>query len=214
MFRDRKDAGRKLVSALMKYKDKDVLVLAIPCGGVEVAFEVAKRLNAELDILVSRKLPLPENPEAGFGAIAEDGPIFINRWAASHLSSETIEQIKKQQIQEIRRRIDVLRSGKPLTSINNKTIILVDDGIAMGSTMRAAIMLCRSKGAKKIIVASPVAGSVTVREISQLVDEIVILEEAIFFQAVAQVYVNWHDVSDSEVIQIMNTWRKRKTPKC
>ena len=210
MFRDRKDAGRKLASALMKYKDKDVLVLAIPCGGVGVAYEVAKTLAAELDILVSRKLPLPENPEAGFGAIAEDGSIFINEIATRHLDPETIDQIKAEQVHEIRRRIDVLRSGKPLTSINNKTIILVDDGIAMGSTMRAAIMLCRNNRAKKIIAASPVAGSETVREISRLVDEIVVLEEPIFFQAVAQVYVNWYDVSDSEVVQIMTTWRKGK----
>ena len=188
--------------------------MAIPCGGVEVAYEAAKHLNAELDILVSRKLPLPENPEAGFGAIAEDGSIFINQWAASHFSSETIEQIKKQQIQEIQRRIDVLRSGKPLTSISNKTIILVDDGIGMGSTMRAAIMLCKNKGAKKIIIPSPVASAETIREIGKMVDEMVILEEPIFFQAVAQVYVNWYDVSDSEVVQIMNAWRKMKTPKC
>lgn len=210
MFEDRKDAGKKLASALMKYKGRDVLVLAIPRGGVEVAYEVAKALAAELDILVSRKLPLPENPEAGFGAIAEDGSIFINRWAASHLNSKTIEQIKKQQIQEIRRRIDTLRSGKPLTSISKKTIILVDDGIAMGSTMRAAIMLCKNKETEKIIVSSPVAGPETVREISSLVDEMVILEEPIFFQSVAQVYANWYDVSNSEVIQIMDTWRKGK----
>ena len=210
MFEDRKDAGKKLASALMKYKDKDVLVLAIPRGGVEVAYEVAKTLSAKLDIVVSKKLPLPENPEAGFGAIAEDGSIFINEIATRYLNPETIDQIKAEQVHEIRRRINVLRSGKPLTSINNKTIILVDDGIAMGSTMRAAIMLCKNKGAKKIIVASPVAGPETVREISRLVDEMVILEKPIFFQAVAQVYVNWYDVSDSEVVQIMNIWRKRK----
>ena len=214
MFRDRKDAGRKLGLALMQYRGKYVSILAIPCGGVEVAFEVAKHLNAELDILISRKLPLPENPEAGFGAIAEDGSIFINRLTASHLSSKTIEQIKKRQIQEIQRRIDVLRSGRALTSISNKTIILVDDGIAMGSTMRAAVMLCKNKDAKKIIVASPVAGHETVREISRLVDEVVILEEPVFFQAVAQVYDKWYDVPDSEVIQIMNTWRKRNTRNC
>ena len=210
MFKNRKDAGKKLASALMNYKGKCVLVLAIPRGGVELAYEVAKTLIAELDILISRKLPLPENPEAGFGAIAEDGSVFINEIATRYLDPETIDQIKAEQVHEIQRRIDTLRSGKPLTSIRKKTIILVDDGIAMGSTMRAAIMLCKNKGAKKIIVASPVAGPETVREISQLVDEIVILEEPIFFQAVAQVYVNWYDVSDSEVVQIMNAWRKGK----
>ena len=214
MFKNRKDAGKKLALALLEYKDKDALVLAIPCGGVEVAYEVAKALAAELDILVSRKLPLPENPEAGFGAIAEDGSIFINKIAARYLNPETIDQIKAEQVHEIQRRIDVLRFGKPLTSISNKTIILIDDGIAMGSTMRAAIMFCKNNKARKIIVASPVAGSETVREISRLVDEIVVLDEPLFFQAVAQVYVNWHDVPDGEVIQIMNAWQKRKASMC
>ncbi len=210
MFKDRKDAGRKLASALMKYKGKDILVLAIPRGGVQVAYEVAKKLTAHLDILISRKLPLPENPEAGFGAIAEDGSAFINQLAASYLDQETIEQIKELQIQEIQRRIDVLRFGKSLTTIKGRTIILVDDGIAMGSTMRAAIMLCKNRKAKKIIVASPVAGPETAKQLSQLVDEIVILEKPAFFRAVAQVYANWYDVSDAEVIGIMNAWREEK----
>lgn len=210
MFRDRKDAGEKLASALIKHKGKDVLVLAIPCGGVEVGYEVAKTLAVELDILISRKLPLPDNPEAGFGAIAEDGSIFINELAASYLSSEIIELIKEQQIQEIQRRIKVLRLNKSLPVIQKRTIILIDDGIAMGSTIRAAIKLCRNKGAEKIIVASPVAGSTVVREIRQVVDEIVVLEEPPFFRAVAQVYVNWCDVSDNCVIEIMNAWRKEK----
>ncbi len=206
MFEDRKDAGERLARALEKYKNKKVLVLAIPRGGIEVGYEVAKYLNADLSILVSRKLPYPDNPEAGFGAIAEDESTFIFEDAARWLSKETIDRIIKEQKQEIKRRIEVLRKGRPLPEITNRVVILVDDGIAMGSTMRAAIMLCKNKKVRKIIVAAPVSGRAVAEEIGKMVDEIVILEKPVFFQAVAQVYRNWCDVSDEEVIGIMGGW--------
>ena len=117
MFRDRKEAGKKLALELDKYKNKNVLVLAIPRGGVEVGLEVASHLNSDFDILVSRKLPIPYNPEAGFGAIAEDGSIYLNKDAYSWVGKDDIERIKKEQIIEIKRRIDVLRGGKPLTQV-------------------------------------------------------------------------------------------------
>jgi putative phosphoribosyl transferase len=203
MFEDRRDAGEKLARALKKYRNKNVLVLAIPRGGVEVGYWLAEYLNAGFFIVVSRKLPYPDNPEAGFGAIAEDGSTFMFEDAKRWLSNETIDRIIKEQSQEIKRRVMVLRKGKPLPEIINKTVILVDDGIAMGSTMRAAIMLLRNKKAGKIIVASPVSGKEVAEEIGKRVDEIVVLEKPEFFQAVAQVYRNWYDVSDREVIEIM-----------
>ena len=210
MFIDRKDAGQKLAKALEKYKDRDTMILAIPRGGVEVAYEVAKYLNADLDLLISRKLPFPDNPEAGFGAIAEDGSTFLFDDAYKWLTKDQIRIIKSEQIEEIKRRIEVLRNGFTLPDISNRIVILVDDGLAMGSTMRAAIALCKNNKVKKIIVAVPVSGDRVIREINNLVDEIVVLEVPPFFQAVAQVYRNWHDITDREVIEILNKWFKRK----
>lgn len=208
MFEGRKDAGQKLARALEKYRAKDALVLAIPKGGAEVGYQVAKYLNSKFSILVARKLPYPDNPEAGFGAVAEDGSTFILRDAERWLSKEIVDQIIEYQKHEIKRRIGMLRKGKPLPEITNRTVILVDDGIAMGSTMRAAIMLCKNRKAGKIIVAAPISGKRVAREIAEMVDEIVILEKPAFFQAVAQVYRNWYDVSDGEVIEIMERWQR------
>lgn len=203
MFADRKDAGQKLARAVEKYRAEKPVVLAIPKGGVEVGYEVAKHLGCEFSILIARKLPFPDNPEAGFGAVAEDGSTFINDYAARGLSQHTIERILKQQRREIKRRIAALRKGQPLPQIADRTVILIDDGIAMGSTMRAGISLCRNKKAKKVVVASPVAGPATVAELARIVDDVVVLEKPPFFQAVAQVYANWYDVCDEEVMRII-----------
>ncbi len=208
MFEDRKDAGEKLAKALAKYKDKDVLVLSIPRGGVEVGYQVAKYLNAEFSLIVTRKLPFPDNPESGFGAVAEDGSTFIYESYSYYLSEETINKIIREQKQEIERRIDVLRKGRPLPEVQNKTVILIDDGIAMGSTMSASIKLCKNRKAKKIVVAAPVSGEEMADKLGKMVDEVVILERPRFFQAVAQVYRNWYDVPDREVIEILEKWDK------
>ena len=209
MFEDRKDAGRKLAAALEQYKNSDVLVLAIPKGGVEIGYQVASHLDADFSLLISRKLPYPDNTESGFGAIAEDESIFINQNAALGIHPKIINEIIEYQKKEVKRRIKVLRNNRPLPDLRQRTVILVDDGIAMGSTMRAAIKLCRAAKAKKIIVAAPVAGESIADEIYKIVEEIVILEIPEFFYAVAQVYIDWHDVSDQEVLKIMEDWRKR-----
>jgi len=206
MFADRKDAGEKLARALEKYRSEKPLVLAIPKGGVEVGYEVAKHLGCEFSILVARKLPFPDNPEAGFGALAEDGSTVILDYAARGLSADTIGHIVAEQHQEIQRRIAALRRGRPLPQIVDRVVILIDDGIAMGSTMRAGISLCKNQKASKIVVASPVAGPDTAADLAKIVDEAVILETPAYFRAVAQVYANWYDVSDEEVVQLMETW--------
>ncbi|MCQ6963733.1 phosphoribosyltransferase [Methanolobus chelungpuianus] len=203
-FRDRKDAGLKLASRLEKYRGQNVLVLAIPRGGVEVGCIVAEHLRAQFSLLVTRKLPFPDNPEAGFGAIAEDDSVFIFEDAAMWVPSEDIERIVDEQSGEIRRRVQVLRGGRPLPEIGGRTVILVDDGLAMGSTMRASIMLCRKRNAEKIVVAVPVAGREVAEEVSRMVDELVVLEIPARFMAVAQVYMNWYDVSDDEVLEIID----------
>ena len=207
MFKNRKDAGIKLAEALHEYRDAGVLVLAIPRGGVELGYEVAKALNADFSLLICRKLPYPFNPESGFGAMAEDGSLYINRAAAASVSDDRIKEIILQQKQEIKRRIEILRGGQPLPAIKGRTVILVDDGIAMGSTMHAAVELCRKQGAAKIIVAVPVAGRHAIQEFGRLADEITVLESPVNFHAVAQVYENWYDVSDEEALEIFHRSR-------
>jgi len=204
MFKDRADAGRQLADALEIYKDQDPLILAIVRGGVEVGYEVAKHLHADFSIVVSRKLPFPDNTEAGFGAIAEDGSRYINRDAAAGLSGAALSRITAQQEAELKRRVEVLRGGQPLPTIEGRTVILIDDGIAMGSTMRASISLCRRHKARRVIVAVPVAGLDTAKQVARFADEIIILACPRNFYAVAQAYENWCDVSDEEVIDILH----------
>jgi|ERR1035437_1163568 predicted phosphoribosyltransferase len=203
MFKNRKDAGEKLAKVLEKYKAEKPLILAIPRGGVEVGLQVAKKLNADLSLIIARKLPFPDNPEAGFGAIAEDGSTFIFENAYYWLSGENIEKTKQQQIAEIERRVKVLRGEHPLPEIKERTVILIDDGIAMGSTMRAAIELCKKRGARKIVVAVPVIGTEVAGEIEKKVDELVVLEIPRYFRAVAEAYEKWYDVSDREVLDLL-----------
>lgn len=204
MFADRKDAGRQLGHALNKYKGHDALVLAIPRGGVEVGYYVAEELGIPLSLVVVRKLPWPYNPESGFGAVAEDGSVYFIDRAESQLHAKHIEEILTAQKKEVKRRIEALRNDEPLPEITGKTVILVDDGIAMGSTMRAAIKLCHNKHAASIVVAAPVAGPDTAADMAKLVDDVVILEIPPFFRAVAEVYQNWYDVPDEEVIALLS----------
>ena len=211
MFKNRKDAGEKLARALEKYRAENPLILAIPRGGVEVGLQVAKNLDADFSLIIARKLPFPDNPEAGFGAIAEDGSTFIFEDAYYWLSGETIERIKKEQISEIRRRVKALRGGNSLPEIKGRTAILIDDGIAMGSTMRATVELCKNRGAKKIVVAVPVAGREVAEDIRKKVDDLVVLEIPRYFRAVAEAYENWYDVSDEEVLDLLKeSIRKRE----
>ncbi|AEH61467.1 FAD-dependent pyridine nucleotide-disulfide oxidoreductase [Methanosalsum zhilinae DSM 4017] len=210
MFHDRKDAGEQLARKLDRYRNSDPVVLTIPKGGAQVGAEVAKYLNSEFSYLISRKLPFPDYTEGGFGAIAEDGTTYIIKDAALWLDRGTIERIKKEQIREIDRRIKVLRKGEPLPDIKSRTVILVDDGIAMGSTMMAAIRMCRKRNPERIVVAVPVAGRRTSLQIRNESDDYVVLEIPDDFRAVAQVYRNWYDVPDDEAIEIFETFRKKR----
>ena len=213
MFKDRNDAGEKLSEALSDYKGKEPLVLAIPRGGVAVGYQVARHLQSDFSVIVVRKLPFPDNPESGFGAIAEDGSTYVNSRVVKTLSSETVGRVIKEQKLEIDRRIEVLRQGKSLPAIKNKTVILVDDGIAMGSTMKAAIMLCRNNNTAKIIAAAPVTGPSIAAEMEKFADLVVILEKPLFFRAVAQAYEVWYDVPDEEVIKIMHEFEQLRRGK-
>lgn len=210
MFYDRTDAGIRLGEALKGYIGEDVIVLAIPCGGAEVGWQVARALGCPFSLIISRKLPFPGNPESGFGAVSEDGSLWLLPGIDARMPKAVIEQIKTRQIREIARRIAVLRKGRPLPGMGGKTVILVDDGIAMGSTMRASVACCRNRGAGRVVVASPVSGGTTAREMEKIADDVVILEIPRDFYAVAQVYGNWYDVPDEEVIRIMERAEREK----
>lgn len=203
MFADRKDAGTKLGSELERRGYAGVPVFGIPNGGAEVAVHAARTIGSNPSLLVCRKLPFPHNPESGFGAIAEDGSTVILEGPAAEVSEPERERIAEQQKEEIERRIQVLRRGKPFPDIAGTTVILVDDGIAMGSTMRAAIAMCRASEAGRIVVAVPVAASRTRMEMESLADDVIVLEEPALFRAVAQVYEHWYDVSDEEVRSLL-----------
>jgi putative phosphoribosyl transferase len=210
MFKDRIDAGFKLARRLEKYRGQRVQVLAIPRGGAQVGYPVARYLRAEFSLLISRKLPYPDEPEAGFGAVAEDGSCFLIPNAHLWLDRAEIERIKEEQVLETLRRVKVLRGGRPLPKIEGRTVILVDDGLAVGSTMKAAVLMCRRQNASRVVVAVPVAGKEAVRDLQALADEVVVLEVPRTFRAVAQVYEDWSDLSDEEVLQIMREWEDRK----
>lgn len=208
MFRDRKDAGEQLGRALEQYRNQDVLVLGIPRGGAETAYYVAKYLNADLSLVITRKMGYPFNPEAAFGAVAEDGSIYISEAAKNELSTEEINAVLQQQKQEIERRIQTLRRGKPLPPMKGRTVIITDDGIATGATLFATIALCKKNEVAKIVVASPIAGKRMETILRSKVDDFVILEIPPFYSAVSQGYEDFYNLTDEEALAFMDKWER------
>lgn len=207
MFRDRKDAAEQLGKALEKYRKSNPLVLGIPRGGVETAFYVAKHLNAEMSLVVTRKLGYPSDPEFAFGAVAEDGSLYLSDHASTNLSKAEIDDVIKSQKNEIKRRIQILRGGEALPNLKARTVIIVDDGIATGSTLFATIQLCKNKEAEKIIVAAPIAGEDMFDRLFRLVDEVIILETPPFYRAVSQGYSDFRNLTDEEALGFMKKWK-------
>ncbi|MDN3690171.1 phosphoribosyltransferase [Cyclobacterium jeungdonense] len=208
MFNDRKDAAEKLARALEKYRNKKALVLGIPRGGAETAYYVARHLDTEMSLVITRKLGYPRNPEAAFGAVAEDGSLYISETASQVLSAESMNEVLKEQKKEIQRRIKQLRNGKPLPELKDRTVIIVDDGIATGATLFATIMLCKKMMAEKIVVAAPIAGSGMDETLKRKVDDVVILETPPDFHAVSQGYYDFHNLTDEEALAFMNKWER------
>lgn len=206
MFADRKDAGEKLAHALEKYRGMNVLVLGIPRGGAEIAYYVARHLNTQPALVITRKLGHPLNPEAAFGAVAEDGSIYISETAKHSLTYEEMNEALWREKEEINRRIQKLRRGHPLPHIKGRTIIIVDDGIATGATLFATIQLCKNKKAQKLIVASPIAGKGMENILQKMVDEVVILEMPTKYSAVSQGYENFHNLTDEEALAFIDKW--------
>lgn len=199
MFENRKSAGIQLAEALKDYQAENPVILAIPRGGVEVAYYVAKALECNFSVVISRKLGYPDQPEAAFGAVAEDGSLYLNPQFEGILSREIIERVIQKTKKEIARRVDIYRQGRPLPSLEDRTVILVDDGIATGSTVFAAIELCKKQKAEKIIVAAPISGGHMLQKLARTVDDVIILETPRSFFAVSQGYEEFHNMTDQEV---------------
>lgn len=201
-FRDRRDAGKRLAIHLARYRGmKHVLVLALPRGGVPVAYEIARSINAFLDVFIVRKLGAPQDKELAVGAIATGGTRILNEKLITELGipRATIDKITQIEAAELARREDLYRRGRDLFRIENKTIILVDDGLATGATMTAAIMAIKSKRPKQLIVAVPVAAAETHKEVGKRVDDIVCLQTPDPFWSVGSWYADFTQTSDQEV---------------
>lgn len=192
-----------MAKLLEKYKDaKDTIILALPRGGVVVGFEVAKVLNLPLDIVVPRKIGAPGNPEFAIGAITETGEMILNEEVFGISESYLKNEAEKERA-EAERRLKLYRGNRPPLSLKNKTVILIDDGLATGLTMRAAISSVKKMKAKKIIVAVPIAPPETVELIKKEVDEIFYLEAPPLFGAVGAFYKEFGETSDEEVIDLL-----------
>ena len=212
IFENRQDAGRQLTEKLSGYNEQPVIVLAIPNGGVPVALEVALALDADLDLVISRKIPIPLSPEAGFGAIADDGTIILNEMVVKSigLSRQQIEYEASKVRAEIKQRSLLYRGNRPLVSVNGKTVIIIDDGLASGFTMLAAVESVRRRRPKEIIVAVPAASAIALKQIERVADKVVTCITGYMPRfAVADFYRHWYDLGDDEVVRYLNQWRTR-----
>ena len=202
IFRDRADAGRALARRLGKYANRpDVLVLALPRGGMPVAYEVARALNAPLDVFLVRKLGVPGQEELAMGAIATGGVRILNEDVVRVLQipEDVIDSVAESQWRELARRERAYRDDRPLPEVRGRTILLIDDGLATGSTMRAAIAALRQQGPARIVVAVPVASPSTAEELRQEVEEVVVVQAPEPFYAVGSWYEDFSQTSDAEV---------------
>lgn len=200
LFQDRKQAGIKLAERLKKYKSAENLVIvALPRGGVPVAYEVAKSLHTPLDVFITRKLRFPDNPELALGALAENGEVFLNEDLMNYCSEEYLEKEIAYQKEDIRRRQNLYRGGMELSSLAGKTVILIDDGVATGATMIATLRALKASQVKELIVAVPVAPRDIIEKLSDLADKLVILYTPSPFIAVGAHYTDFGQVSDDEV---------------
>ena len=211
-YRNRIDAGCVLAGHLRQYEPGDAVVYAIPRGGIPVAGEVAKRLGSELDVIVARKIPIPHNTEAGYGAVTEDGAIVLNEPLVERLglTRQQIERHADEVRAEIRRRQAVYRAElRSSSSVEGKAAIIVDDGLASGYTMMAAMSPIRRQGAAKVVAAAPVASSSAWELIKSAADEVVCPIVSYHYPfAVAGFYRHWHDLTDEEVISDLAGFRK------
>ena len=211
-FPNRAEAGRLLAEKLENYAGRsDVVVLGLPRGGVPVAYEVAQRLGAPLDVFVVRKLGVPGFEELAAGAIASGGVRVLNEDVVRALpnADQLIESVTEKETVELERREQTYRDGRPAPELRDRAVILVDDGLATGATMRAAVAALRQRGVAKIVVAAPVGAPETCRELEQEADETICAITPEFFQAVGQYYEDFSQTSDEEVRELLSRAAQR-----
>ena len=205
LFRDRRDAGRQLAALLARERGPDLTVLALPRGGVPVAYEVARALGAPLDVLVVRKLGLPGHPELAMGALAPSGLRVMNAEVLrrSGVSEAAVEAVAAQEAEELRRREAVYRAGLPPLQVTGQRVLLIDDGLATGATMRAAVRALRRWHPARLTVAVPVGAPETCAALRREADEVVCLTTPTFFAAVGQAYARFEQTGDDEVRDLL-----------
>ena len=211
-YRDRADAGRVLAEKLSPHRDRDAMVLAIPNGGVPVGAVIAEALDAELYLMIVRKLKIPDNPEAGFGAVAADGFLLLNKRLLDRLGlteSQVLQQ-KEEALLSIRSRQALFGARAEPPPMTDRTVVLVDDGLASGFTMEVAVRSARNQGAGQIIIAVPTSSMSAYRRLKPLVEEIICPDVSrlpIF--AVANAYVHWYDLEEQEVLALLEGMGKK-----
>jgi predicted phosphoribosyltransferase len=207
IFRNREEAGRRLVERLTNYREyPGALILALPRGGVAVGYQLTLGLHLPLDVFITRKLGAPDNPEYALGAVGETGIVYLNpeAMAAFRLSQADIQRLVQTQQEEIARRQALYRQDRHLASLTDRTVILVDDGIATGSTFFASVESVRNLKPRRLIGAIPVGPAETIREARAQVDELVVLATPDPFWAVGNHYVDFTQVSDRDVVEYLN----------
>ncbi len=204
IFKNRSDAGQRLAIALALYAPEHPLVLALPRGGVPVAYEVARALDAPLDVFIARKLGAPLQPEFAIGAVAEGGVVIVDPTADEvGLDAQRLARAIAREQAEIATRVERFRGGRPLGEVRGRTVIVIDDGIATGATARASLRALRAMGPARLVLAVPVAAADSVATLRGEVDELVCLEAPVDFAAVGYWYEDFEQVSDDEVIALL-----------
>jgi len=204
-FKDRKDAGRMLADALMEYKDSDAVVYALPRGGVVLGVEIAKKLHLPLDLVVPRKVGHPQQPEYGVCAITEDGHLVCSREEISRLAPAWLtSEVQKEQA-EAKRRLQTYTANRPRAVPTNRTAIIVDDGVATGLTMLAAIEEIKDKGANWIVLASPIVPSDVADRLKRYVNELIALDiPVVYLGSVGAYYDKFAQLEDKEVTKLLD----------
>ncbi len=209
LFRDRREAGRRLAASLGGFATERPVVLALPRGGVPVAAEVAEALKSLLDVIVVRKLGVPFQPELGMGAVGEDGALVLNDEVVrmARVTPDELSRIEARERTEVEARARRFRGGHAAVPLAGKTVIVVDDGIATGGTARAALHVARARGADRVVLAVPVAPAETIEELRHVADVVVCLETPSSFFGVGQWYQDFAQVSDDQVIELLGAGR-------
>ena len=211
IFKDRAEAGSLLAQKLSPSSPADGLVFAVPAGGVSVALEISRKLNLPLDLMIVRKVQIPGNTEAGFGAVGPDGEVIFNQdlLKSLRLTREEIDEQVEKARKNVEARNRIFRGGRIFPEVIDHTAILVDDGLASGYTMAEAVRFLQKRRAKKIIIAVPTAPEETIKRLLPTVDEVYVLNIRTSFPfAVAEAYQNWYDLEDEEVLSLLKVTRK------